>query len=430
MGDDGRLAPLPADLRHAYRYARRLASGRPAAVQLSNEPDVDVTSSTGDAHAALVKAAALGIADTPDRPLVVLPGIAQAGHFQDLLLANDVVRYADVWAFHGYPDPAEQGEPAFPGAAEEQRELAGRLGAGEVPRWMTECGAFFEVRPGVDLAPAQQAVQARYLVRSMVEGLAAGNTRQFWFAGPPLHDDGVYFGLLSREFQPLPAYSACAALTSLLGEAHFVGPVSGLPAGAVGFEFDSGRGESVRVLWAAKPVRIPVPGATVHDIMGGQMATASAEVTVSRDPVYVVTATAARPKAHPTPPHRPSLSPAEHIVLSQRYPARNSAPNKDNGDAEPPLGYRLSRRTRMSLDVYNFTSTSRTVTVKASPAGGWSARAEGPTRVEVPPQGRTTVPFTITAGSGVKRRTDHRLTFTAILDGDEVPPSVSLVQLK
>ncbi|MFF5001473.1 hypothetical protein ACFY3G_01475 [Streptomyces phaeochromogenes] len=422
--------PLPADLRHVYRYARRLASGRPAAVQLSNEPDVDVTSSTGDAHAAFVKAAALGIADTPDRPLVVLPGIAQAGHFQDLLLANDIVRYADVWAFHGYPDPAEQDEPDFPGAADEQRELAGRLGAGEVPRWMTECGAFFAVRPGIDLTPSQQAVQARYLVRSMVEGLAAGNARQFWFAGPPLHDDGVYFGLLSREFQPLPAYSAYAALTSLLGEAHFAGPVRGLPAGAVGFEFDSGRGESVRVLWAAKPVRIPVPGATVYDIMGRQMAAASAEVTVSRDPVYVVTATAARPKAHPTPPHRPSLSLAEHIVLSQRYPARNAAPNKDNGDAEPPLGYRLSRRTRMSLDVYNFTSTSRTVTVKASPAGGWSARAEGPTRVEVPPQGRTTVPFTITAGSGVKRRTDHRLTFTATLDGDEVPPSVSLVQLK
>lgn len=57
--------PSPTDLRHAYRYARRLASRHPAAVQFSNEPDVDVTSSTGDAHAAFVKAAALGIADTP-----------------------------------------------------------------------------------------------------------------------------------------------------------------------------------------------------------------------------------------------------------------------------------------------------------------------------------------------------------------------------
>ncbi|MEV0226537.1 hypothetical protein [Streptomyces sp. NPDC050704] len=431
--------PLPADLRHAYRFARRLASKHPAAIQLSNEPDVDVTSSTGDAHAALAKAAALGIADAPgspdvpDLPLVVLPGIAQAGPFQDLMLANDVVRYADVWAFHGYPDPAEQDEPEFPGAAEEQRELARRHGAEDVPRWMTECGAFFSVRPRVDLTPAQQAVQARYLVRSMVEGLAAGNSRQFWFAGPPLHDEGVYFGLLSREFHPLPAFSACAALTSVLGEAHFIAPVRGLPTGVVGFDFDSGRGESVRVLWAtsSKPVRVAVEGvAAVYDVMGGQVATAGDEVTVSRDPMYVVTVGAARSAVRPVPRSRSRLSPAEHIVLSQRYRARNAAPNKDNGDAEPPLGYRLSRRTRMSLDVYNFTDTSRTVTVKARPAGGWSARADGPTRIEVPPQGRTTVKFTITAGSRVTRRTDHHLTFTATLEGDEVPPSVSLIQLK
>ncbi|MBZ3900249.1 copper resistance protein CopC [Streptomyces griseiscabiei] len=431
--------PLPADLRHAYRYARRIASRHPAAVQLSNEPDVDVTSGTGDAHAAFVKAAALGVADTPDAPLVVLPGIAQAGHFQDLMLANDVVRYADVWAFHGYPDPAEQDEPAFPGAADEQRDLAVRQGAGDVPRWMTECGAFLTVRPGVDLTPAQQAVQARYAVRSTVEGLAAGNARQFWFAGPPLHDDGVYFGLLSREFQPLPAYSAYAALTSLLGEAHFAGPVDGLPAGVAGFAFDSGRGETVRVFWAAKPVRVPVPGALVYDVMGGLLAT-DGTVTVSRDPVYAVTATGTRgggaPQIAPPAPPRPvrrrraPLSPAEHIVLSQRHAARNAAPNKDNGDAEPPLGYRLSRRTRMSLDVYNFTDTTRTVTVRAEPAGGWAARAKGPARLEVPAQGRRTLEFTITAGSGVERRTDHRLTFTAALDGVAVPPSVSVVQLR
>ncbi|PIM68029.1 hypothetical protein CTU88_35535 [Streptomyces sp. JV178] len=265
--------PLPADLRHAYRYARRIASRHPAAVQLSNEPDADVTSSTGDAHAAFVKAAALGVADIPGAPLVVLPGIAQAGHFQDLMLANDVVRYADVWAFHGYPDPAEQDEPGFPGAADEQRELAVRHGAADVPRWMTECGAFFTAQPGVDLTPAQQAAQARYVVRSTVEGLAAGNARQFWFAGPPLHDDGVYFGLLSREFQPLPAYSAYAALTSLLGEAHFVGPAGGLPTGVVGFVFDSGRGETVRVFWAAEPTRVPVPETMLYDVMGARMAT-------------------------------------------------------------------------------------------------------------------------------------------------------------
>lgn len=134
--------PLPADLRHAYRYARRLALAAPEALQLSNEPDVDTTRSTGDAHAAFVKATALGIKDArAEPPLVVLPGIAQSGPFQDLMLANDVVRYADVWAFHGYPDPADQDDPEFPGAAEEQHALARRQGAGDTPLWMTECGA-------------------------------------------------------------------------------------------------------------------------------------------------------------------------------------------------------------------------------------------------------------------------------------------------
>ncbi|MGC9536206.1 hypothetical protein [Streptomyces sp. UG1] len=434
--------PLPADLRHAYRYARRLAQAAPDALQLSNEPDVDTTRSTGDAHAAFVKAAALGIRGVAedmaedavgelDRrpPLVVLPGIAQSGTFQELMLDNDVVRYADAWAFHGYPDPAEQDDPQFPGAAAEQRELARRYGASGVPLWMTECGAFLDARPRLDLTPAQEVVQARYVVRSMVEGLAAGNARQFWFAGPPLHDDGVYFGLFDREFQPLPAYAAFAALTSLLGEAHFVGTVPRLPDGVSGFVFDSGRGERVTVLWAPRPVRLDLPG-TAYDMMGCRVTTA---VTASPDPVYVVVPTTSDPPPSPrvlrTP--RRHLSPAEHIVLSQRYSARNAAPGKDNGDAPPPLGYRLGRRTRMTVDVYNFSGSARYVTLTPRPARGWSVRPQGVARVRVPAQGRTGVGFTVTAGRSVPRRIDHRLAFAAVLDdGSEVPVSVALVHVR
>ncbi|MGW7087670.1 hypothetical protein ACWGH2_29800 [Streptomyces sp. NPDC054871] len=447
--------PLPADLRVAYHYARHLAAKRdtaatPHALQLSNEPDVDVTRSTGDAHAAYVKAAALGIADADRPPLTVLPGIAEAGHFQRLMLENDVVRYADVWAFHGYPDPADQDEPEFPGAADEQHELSRRYGA-DLPLWMTECGVFLDAAPQTDLEPAQQAVQARYLVRSMVEGLAAGNERQFWFGGPPVHDDGVYFGLLSRDFQPWPAYSAFAALTSLLGEAHFAGPVAGLPSPVVGHAFDTGRDlETATVLWAPHRSRIELPlsggQATVFDIMGKRVTTVTPSaagtvgVDVSRDPVYVVTNGGGTPRERPAPRPRgrARLSPAEHIVLSQRYHVRNAAPGKDNGDAAPPLGYRLGARTRMSLDVHNFNDTPQTVTVTAHPAEGWSARNAGSRTVDVPPMGRESVEFTITAGRAVERRVDHRLAFTARLATDAggtgataaVPPSVSWVQLK
>lgn len=445
--------PLPADLRHAYRYARRLALAAPEALQLSNEPDVDTTRSTGDAHAAFVKAAALGIKDAGDEPpLVILPGIAQSGPFQDLMLASDVVRYADVWAFHGYPDPAEQDDPAFPGAADEQHALARRHGADDVPLWMTECGAFLETSR--DLTPAQERVQARYLVRSMVEGLAAGNGRQFWFAGPPLHDDGVYFGLLDRAFGPLPAYSAFAALTSLLGAAHFVGPMRQLPSGIRGFVFNDGCGQRVTVVWAERHARVPVrlllPG-VAYDIMGRPVADIQerASVVASPDPVYVVSravhdavpgADAVRgadavPGAGVRCPGG-RLSPAEHIVLSQRYAARNAAPGKDNGDARPPYGYRLGRRTRMTVDVYNFGGSGQYVTVAAQAMGaGWSVRPAAGSRVWVPAGGRVGVEFVVVAGRSVRRRVDRRLAFRARLDGEgggrgEVPGSVALVHLK
>lgn len=454
--------PLPDDLRHAYRYARRLALAAPQALQLSNEPDVDTTRGTGDAHAAFVKAAALGIKDACDEPpLVVLPGIAQSGPFQDLMLANDVVRYADVWAFHGYPDPAEQDDPAFPGAADEQHALARRHGADDVPLWMTECGAFLETTrdlnpapsrnlnpaPSRDLDPAQERIQARFLVRSMVEGLAAGNDRQFWFAGPPLHDDGVYFGLLDRDFGPLPAYSAFAALTSLLGAAHFVGPVRHLPVGVRGFVFDDGCGQRVTVLWAERHARVRVrvaaatPGATyeIYDIMGRPMEDLSegAAVIASPDPVYVVSRAGAPGLRDAGVRRRPGArSPAEHIVLSQRYAARNAAPGKDNGDAPPPYGYRLGRRTRMTVDVYNFGGSGRYVTVSAEAMGaGWSVRPAAGARVWVPAEGRVGVEFVVVAGSSVRRRVDRRLAFRARLDGvdggrGEVPVSVGLVHLK
>jgi hypothetical protein len=431
--------PLPADLRHAYHYARRLAASD--ALQLSNEPDVDTTASTGDQHAAYVKAAALGALGAA-RP-VVLPGIAQRGVFQELMLDNEVVRYADAWAFHGYPAPGEE-DPDFPAAAEEQRELRDQLGASSTPLWMTECGAFFPAEPGADLTHDRQLAQARYLVLSTVESLATGVARHFWFCAPPCTDDGVSFALLSRDFQPWPAYSAYAALTALLGEAHFVRVVEELLPSAAGFAFDDGAGRTVTVVYAPGRgrVAVPVPGATrveAHDIMGAHLATLTPgpDGTVhprrARDPFYLVSdpvSDAPPPPLSVAPARRRRLTTADRIVLNQRFGPRHQAPNKDNGDAEPPLGYRLDAATRMHLEVYNFTATDRTVAVTPAAPGGWSIRPAGPVEVTVPAEGRGLLAFTITAAPATRPGRDHRLTFHATLDGARVPPSVSLIQLR
>jgi hypothetical protein len=440
-------APLPGDLRRAYEYAAHLAAHGPAtsrALQLSNEPDVDATASTGDQHAAFVKAAALGIAAAGSAPgtgtpLTVLPGIATAGQFQELMLQNGVARYADVWAFHGYPDPAEPDDPEFPDAADEQHALR-RLYGSAASMWMTECGAFLPAVPGEGLTPERQRIQAAYLVRSTVEGLAAGNDRQFWFVAPPCVDDGVAFGVFSRDFQPWPAYSAHAAMTALLGAADFAGTVP--VEGAVGFRFDDGASAAVTVVWAPRTrrVHVPVPGTAVevHDLMGARRARlpvsarGTVRVRIGTDPVYLVSDTRPRPRPGGGEPRTPRrrFTAADHIVLSQRYAARNAAPGKEDGDAGPPHGYRLDRTTRLTVDVYNFDDRAHRVGVSARAYGGWTVSPPRRDGVLVPAKGRIGVEFTASAAGTVRPGVDLPLVFEGDLGGRATSPSVARIQLR
>ncbi|MFD5133520.1 hypothetical protein [Streptomyces olindensis] len=107
------------------------------------------------------------------------------------------------------------------------------------------------------------------------------------------------------------------------------------------------------VLWAERPVRVDVAG-VAYDLMGRRLPTGP--VTASGDPLYVVspavagvTASSLRATARP----RARLSRAEHIVLAQRFPARNAAPGKDDGDAPP-------RTATVSAAVRAWSSTSTT----------------------------------------------------------------------
>ncbi|QOV40804.1 hypothetical protein IM697_21865 [Streptomyces ferrugineus] len=444
-----RSLPLPDDLRDAYRYGRHLARHAQGSdvVQVSNEPDVDDTRSTGDVHAAYVKALALGLRAAPDGPTVLLPGIAEAGSpFQRLMLLSEVARYADAWAFHGYPDPAEQHNPQFPAAAQEQHELLRAHGWEGMPAWMTESGVFLTVPQGHEPTADQERAQARYLVRSLVQGLAEGNARQLWFDGPPTHDEGVWFSLLARDFSPLAAYSAHAALAGLLGEARFQRPLPDV----AGYVFADGRGHTVTVVWADAPQdaehEIPVPAGRVrvYDVMGRHRETAhttgAVRLRLTPDPLYLVADGSAR-AAHTdvsgpsagsagsigsAGPPRPSA--ADHVVLNQRWPGRNAAPGKDNGDAPPPHGYRLGRTTRMTLEIYNFADRDQYVELRARVDEGWEVSAAQQTAVRVPAQDRTRVAFTIRAGSRVRTGRDHTLAIEATADGRRVTPSVSWIQ--
>ncbi|MUN35728.1 hypothetical protein [Actinomadura litoris] len=446
-------APLPADLRDAYAFARQRAgktgAARSDAIHLSNEPESDDTASTGDQQAAYVKAAALGAADRRGpRQATVLPTYYVPGYFQDLVLQNQVAGYADYWAWqaypNGYPDPVNPRLPAED--LRKHRELK-RLHGARTPLWAAEAGAYIRSSPD-GLSRESQVTQARYLVRSTVEGFAGGVARSYWFSGTPIGylsagggEEAVYFGLLSPTFQPWPAYSAHAAMASILGEADHVGPARGLPDGVTGQVF-AAHGKTVTVVWADKPTRVdvPTPGRRVEilDIMGARQGVATparngtVRVAASPDPVYLAS-DAAAPKTAPAaaPVRRAKPSRAEHIVLAQRFAPRNAAPNKNGDGTEgPPHGYRLDPATSMNLDVYNFSDTAQTVTVTARAYGGWSVRPStgSAATVRVPAHGRVSVPHTVTAPAAVRRGVDYPLVFDATTDGRPVTPSVGRVQ--
>jgi hypothetical protein len=301
--------------------------------------------------------------------------------------------------------------------------------------WMTEAGIFLR-RTAEDPTPAQQADQARYLVQSTVEDLATGTDKHFWFSGRPYGScpsEYGCFGLFGNDFRPWASYSAHAAMASLLGQANFAQRPQGLPANVRGGTFTD-RQRAITVVWADRPtpVDVPVQGSSVdvHDIMGSRRATLAprdgrVRVTASLDPLYLVTDGGRRLDARPSAnderrTRTRRLSPAEHIVLDQRFPAGTDP-------LAPPYGYRLGARTRMTLAVYNFDERTHTVRVTPRAFGGWNASPAGPTRVRVTPKGRVLIPFTIRPGSGVRTGVDYPLVFEARLGARRVPPSVARI---
>jgi hypothetical protein len=442
-------APLPADLRDAYRFANHLARQQDGAggdaLELWNEPDTKRDHSTGDQHAAYIKAAALGIQDVPDHPLAVMtPTVLPPSRndFKRLMLENDILPYLDVWAFHGY----------IPGNFAAENELRRSYGS-DLPLWMTETGLDSEVAldgPGCwtrcianSPTPEQQADQARSLVQQTVEDLAAGTDKHFWFIGipfqQPLGGEGAgYFGILNTQFQPLPAYSAHTAMASILGRADFVTRVEGLPDGASGYVFANGR-KSVTVLWAAEPTAVQLPardGLEVYDIMGARHAAAVEDgkvaLTLTPDPLYVVADAGRALAAQRVTPrgHSGELSEARHVVLGQRYSADNLAPEQElPPDASTPTGYLLDPTTEMWVDVYNFARQEQRVTVVGHVGGGWSLdRAER--EVVVPPMGRVGVRFTVSARAGAAPGVDYSLSFGGFTPAGAISPSVARIQLK
>lgn len=428
---------MPDDLRLVYDFAKNTAShsGSDVAVwEVWNEPDYGANTSPGetaDRYAAFAKAAAFGYADSTSGAVVSSAGLAgRASSYASLLVANDMLSYVDVYAFHGYTYAYTATGPAdypFPTPLASSHSTLVRGANAGTSLWMTEAGIPIPkgsvdgaLDPGSFAANPQRSAQARYAVTSAVESLAAGTDHHFWFAAPYFDEFGTLYGAFSVEMQPYPAYSAIAAMTRALGDAAFVAAATGLPAGVTGYWFDNGS-HSVLVIWAGTQQTVSLAVAagsvTVTSLMGSSTTSTSGgtlSLVVNPDPQFVTTArdhlAPSRPWAViPSQPRARGLAAGKRIVLQPMFPDAS----RDYARIYGAYQLDTTSANTVQLNVYNFGTSSASVSL-SSQSTGWTV-AFAQTSVTVPAGGRVTVAATVTASSPASTATP--LTFVSTVGG-------------
>ena len=434
---------LPRDLMAAYEYARAAADhygDTVTAWEIWNESDHTAFSpahETADQYAAFAKAMSIGYLDSARKPLISDVGHAfPRGTYADLVAANQVLDYVDIHSWHRYasPDDSRAITPAAPGS-EGHIALVDEYGSSSTRRWMTESGMPLQSSPPEPLTPFQQQQQARYFTTATLLNIAKGTDKHFGFVVPPYNESTNYFGLLTRSYTPTVAYTAQAAMTAALGAGDYVGPVPGLPAGVTGLAFNDGD-DQVIALWSEQETSVSlnlgVPRVTRTDIVGNTSQLTSGDgtyqLTAGPDPAYLrlpnhrLVTTAPTVRRTESVHTSVQLTPAQRVVLAQRYPAQTATDAKASGYLLP-----LDAPTTVSVDLYNFNAMAMTGTVSAAATGGWTATVAAP-QVTIPAMSTVTVEVTVSAGPDTVLEVPATVTVDAEFDGERTSVARALIR--
>lgn len=431
---------LPQDLRDAYDFTKTMAqhfTGSMPAMEVWNEPDLGSDITTPDQLAAYSKAAAIGIRDSAAGTLVSSPSWTYAPqNYEKAFYQNDMMQYIDIQNFHGYAKYSSTAAiMPFPNNALMQREFNNLYDGQSKYLWMTESSVAIPAPSPTEQTLAQMAQSAQYLVQSTVQSLATGIDKHFLYGGAPSQEGSTLWGLFTRGYMPTSMYVAEAAMTEALGQGVYLGKVLGLPSNVSGYAFTDST-DTVLVFWADASTNFNIylnkALGTKTNIMGSDSTIVASSgtfnLTASPNPIYLrVTGsipTTSYEVATANVPFQsaPALTTQQRIVLSQKYAVANKPLNKTDG-------YQLNNgNTTMSVDVYNFNSTAQNVTVNSSIYGGWSISPANQV-INVPANGKGTVNFTITSGSGVLPRKNVPIVFTGTVGGLPIPDSVAYVRM-
>lgn len=425
---------LPDDLFAVYEYAMEQAQhfdDRVQAWEVFNETDHTFTGPTeaADRYAAVLKAATIGYRDSGEDVLVSSAGMAWARDaYGDLFGANETFGYTDIFNYHAHRLESDAPVPALPDHGDAWRALLVEHSATQQV-WLSEAGMALASDPITGPSSTQQHALARYIVTSTVQSLAAGNDRHFFFVAPHYREAGADWGLVTSAGTPTPGLVAESVMTFAMGEAQYVGILSGAPSGVTAHTFRDGS-DLVTVAWADSAGSYTLPlgasSAEATTIMGGTttvsplLFSTDYSVALSPEPVYLRYDDPG--SGSPATPHTAdALSAADRIVIVPEFDGAASADAKESGYALSYEGV-----TEVSVDVYNFGSTTMSGDLVSTSTGDW-VFDDASVPVSIPAMSKVTVPLEVTAGASLDFSGSERLSFRVEFAGEDSTASVAAV---
>ncbi|MDR6552260.1 hypothetical protein [Paenibacillus qinlingensis] len=430
---------LPRNLLDAYQLAKTSAThyGAQSDWEFWNEPDISYTtdSEPADQYAAFLKATTIAARDSGSGTRVALGGIAYPpGGYTELLMENDVAPYMDIYNYHGHrSDSASQKILDMPPSFAAHTEFIQGYDLDTKPIYVTEAGVAQTFSDSTQTLYGEQLrTQARYLTTSTIQSIASGVDKHFWFVFPNYQETIGNYGSFTSRGTPYAAVNAEAAMTHALGEAVYLGKLTGLPDGVANYVFKDGT-DSVVAYWSEHTTPLNVTTGTgtalLTDIMGKEQQLTSTNgsypLTSGPDIHYLriagsiqnlTTSVFAAPV-----PKAAELSTADRMVITQKYPEATAAKAKSKG-------YLLDKNTAtdIQVDVYNFNSSAMSGTVNGSVNGGWSLVSPSRT-VTVAPYSKATLTFTLTGSQEIAADVKFPVIFQGTFSGEATSKSVTMI---
>ncbi|MHB1456431.1 MAG: glycoside hydrolase 5 family protein [Armatimonadota bacterium] len=423
----------PDDLRDAYRFSKTASSHfstQIAAWEPWNEPDIDFWPDLGDRLAGYAKAAYLGLKDGNPKALMIQPSLCMGPTpFAENIFESGLGDYFEVFNWHSYSPTSD-----YPSQLDAYRKILNKFELSTRPAWMTEAGIRL---PGTEgdgkqlLSIENQREQCRFIPRSMVMSLAAGNDKHFFFVLPDYLENGTQFGALNPDLSPHPSFLALSASANILGNSKYLGEYKTSFAGVIAHAFSTDKG-NVIAIWADKEQKIKIPvvksGINVLDIFGAKKAISANDgylsVTISPEAIYLMNVGEIAAEDISGKPILtgmiPKLTPSRIVVVGHADLKINKPGNcyMIGSGSESGISY--------EVEAYNFDDVSTAdVKINVTAPKGWIV--ENPTRtVKLEPMGRSILVFKVTPGEFNLDTVKMKVTVESV--GTKVSPSVSYLR--